>query len=187
MLYLHALDCRDLSLFYLFFAFFSKQTIKIDFCIVFLIFFSSYLIVMENLLLLIHIGSWRDLFLIFLACFFFHFLWLNELLSHIENIYQCYFLNLLWLFCSLAIQFINMIKKKLNIFQWLPLAYLNWKLLEKFLNNFICIITNHNFCAITFGMHQAYSIAHYWWHEINFHCKMKFSWTQLSKIICHIT
>lgn len=187
MLYLHALDCRDLSLFYLFFAFFSKQTIKIDFCIVFLIFFfqlfdcdgkftppHSYWVMK---------GSIFDI----LGMLFFHFLWLNELLSHIENIYQCYFLNLLWLFCSLAIQFINMIKKKFNIFQWLPLAYLNWKLLEKFLNNFICIITNHNFCAITFGMHQAYSIAHYWWHEIYFHCKMKFSWTQLSKIICHIT
>ena len=33
-----------------------------------------------------------------LGMLFFHFLWLNELLSHIENIYQCYFLNLLWLF-----------------------------------------------------------------------------------------
>ena len=96
MLYLHALDCRDLSLFYLFFAFFSKQTIKIDFCIVFLIFFSSYLIVMENLLLLIHIGSWRDLFLIYLACFFFIF----YDLMNCCHILKTYINAIFWIYCD---------------------------------------------------------------------------------------
>ena len=38
------------------------------------------------------------------------------------------------------------------------------------LDDFVCIITNHNFDAIAFRIHLTFFVTICWWHKFRFHC-----------------
>ena len=49
------------------------------------------------------------------------------------------------------------------------------------------LYTNHIFYVIALRTHSLTLVIVFWWHEVNFHCEMKTTFTRCSKIVYHIT
>ena len=61
------------------------------------------------------------------------------------------------------------------------------KLTKKVINNFVCIIANHNFYVIIFILHRFTFATAFWPHKVKFHCQMIIPFTRYCKFVYHTT